>query len=326
MTETTPPAPLVPAEVDLRDFGFMPLDVRTLLSSSLWIKAKKDPRLGHAAMSLWCESWHQVPAASLPDDDEVLAELARCDEKEWRRIKDRVLANFVKCDDGRLYHETVAKKALESWSAKVAQRARTKAATEAREAKKRARDEQRDDDRNGQRDEQRDVARGESRDVHQGTGTVKGQGQGDSVKTNTSTPDGVDRARPPDDHPQLALVDDIRGIPWSPPDCPHGAVLALWAEVLPTLPQHVPSQWKGARADHLRARWRETAEEKRWPDQAAGLAYLRKLFAYVGKSRFLTGRASTAPDKRPFVVELEWLVKPANWAKLIEGKYHQDAS
>lgn len=174
MTDTNLPAPLVPAEVDLRDFGFMPLDVRTLLSSSLWIKAKKDPRLGHAAMSLWCESWHQVPAASLPDDDEVLAELARCDEKEWRRVKDRVLANFVKCEDGRLYHETVAKKALESWSAKVAQRARTKAATEAREAKKRARDEQRDDDRNVQRDEPRDDARSESRDVHQGTGTGTG--------------------------------------------------------------------------------------------------------------------------------------------------------
>ena len=182
MTDPNPPAPLVPAEVDLRDFGFMPLDVRTLLSSSLWIKAKKDPRLGHAAMSLWCEAWHQVPAASLPDDDEVLAELARCDDKEWRRVKARVLANFVKCDDGRLYHETVAKKAIESWKAKVAQRARTKAATEAREAKKRARDEHRDeprhDERNDPRDEHRDDARNESRHVHQGTGTVKGQGQG----------------------------------------------------------------------------------------------------------------------------------------------------
>jgi uncharacterized protein YdaU (DUF1376 family) len=176
LTDPTLPAPLVPTEVDLRDFGFMPLDVRTLLSSSLWIKAKKDPRLGHAAMSLWCESWHQVPAASLPDDDEVLAELARCDEKEWRRVKDRVLANFVKCDDGRLYHETVAKKALESWSAKVAQRARTKAATEAREAKKRARDEQRDDPRHDERDERRDDVRSESRDVHQGTGTGTGTG------------------------------------------------------------------------------------------------------------------------------------------------------
>jgi uncharacterized protein YdaU (DUF1376 family) len=203
LTDPTLPAPLVPADVDLTDFGFMPLEVRKLLSSSLWIKAKKDPRLGHAAMSLWCEAWHQVPCASLPDDDEVLAELARCDEKEWKRVRERVLANFVKCSDGRLYHETVAKKAMESWTAKVAQRERTKAATKAREAKHRARDEQRDvprnderdeqrdvprnderdeqrdvprnDERDEQRDEQRDVARDEDRDVHQGT--VKGQGE-----------------------------------------------------------------------------------------------------------------------------------------------------
>ena len=177
------PDPLVSAEVDLRDFGFMPLDVRTLLTSSLWIKAKKDPRVAHAAMSLWCESWHQVPCASLPDDDEVLADLARCDEKEWKRVRERALAHFVKCSDGRLYHRHVAKKAVESWEAKQAQRARTKAATEAREKKKREaeaaldahrdeqRDEQRDVPRNDERHEQRDV----NRDVHQGT--VKGQGR-----------------------------------------------------------------------------------------------------------------------------------------------------
>lgn len=183
--------PLVPADVDLRDFGFMPLDVRTLLTSSLWIKAKKDPRVAHAAVSLWCECWHQVPAASLPDDDEVLAELARCDAKEWARIKERALLHFVKCSDGRLYHRHVAKKAIEAWDSKQAQRARTAAATAAREARRREqlakRDDRRDDERNVERNEQRDVGRDgnrnearddlrdENRDVHQGTGTGTGK-------------------------------------------------------------------------------------------------------------------------------------------------------
>lgn len=203
----TAPEPLVPAEVDLRDFGFMPLDVRTLLTSSLWIKAKKDPRVAHAAVSLWCECWHQVPAASLPDDDEVLADLARCDPKEWARIRERALLHFVKCSDGRLYHRHVAAKAVEAWASKQAQRARTKAATEAREARRReqqaARHEQRnverDDvrnvERNVERHEQRDDLRDESRDVHQGTGTgtVKGQGQ-QKIKSESSA-----RARPPID-------------------------------------------------------------------------------------------------------------------------------
>lgn len=111
------------------------------------------------------------------------------------------------------------------------------------------------------------------------------------------------------------------------PDCPHREVLALWAEVLPAMPQHIPSQWKGARADHLRARWRETAAEKGWRDKAQGMTYLRKLFAYVGQSAFLTGQVrAREPGKRPFVIELEWLVNPTNWAKVIEGKYHQEAA
>jgi hypothetical protein len=106
-----------------------------------------------------------------------------------------------------------------------------------------------------------------------------------------------------------------------PPDCPHAAVLALWAEVLPHLPQHDAQQWRGSRADHLRARWRETAASKGWTTQQQGLAYLRRLFGYVGQSPFLTGREHQ-PGKRPFFAELAWLVEPLNWAKVIEGKYH----
>lgn len=109
------------------------------------------------------------------------------------------------------------------------------------------------------------------------------------------------------------------------PDCPHLEVLALWAEVLPALPQHDPLHWRGARADHLRARWRETAAAKHWQTQAEGLAYLRKFFGYVGQSRFLTGKSPPlGKDRRPFVIELEWLVSPSNWAKVHEGKYHMD--
>ena len=128
----------------------------------------------------------------------------------------------------------------------------------------------------------------------------------------------------PDDHPQLSLVTPPPTKPCGPPDCPHQAVLTLWAEVLPALPKHNPSMWRGARADHLRARWRETAVDKRWATEADGLAYFRRLFGYVGQSAFLTGRVKPREAGRPpFVIELEWLVNPTNWARVIEGKYHQ---
>jgi hypothetical protein len=154
-----------------------------------------------------------------------------------------------------------------------------------------------------------------------------GEGNGDGSSSssssspsglNTSTSDEVDRARPAASTPHLALVEAPQK---GPPDCPHVAILALWREVLPALPQHEACHWNGARADHLRARWRETAVAKRWATQAQGLEYFRRLFAFVGRSAFLTGKAQSK-DRRPFVIELAWLAKPENWAKVHEGKYH----
>lgn len=137
----------------------------------------------------------------------------------------------------------------------------------------------------------------------------------DTIKDKQAT---LASDRPPADPPPLALVERTK----APPDCPHAQVLALWAEMLPHLPQHDPGQWRGTRADHLRARWRETATAKGWQSQEQGLTYLRKLFGYVGQSPFLIGQ-DHAKDRRPFFAELAWLVQPLNWAKVHEGKYHQ---
>lgn len=144
-----------------------------------------------------------------------------------------------------------------------------------------------------------------------------------------TTPDGVVCPRPAADGPQLALVEPAE--PGSKakaktlPDCPHVAVLALWAEVLPSMPQHNADQWRGSRADHLRARWRETAVAKGWESQDQGLTYFRRLFGHVGRSPFLTGKEFD-PKRRPFFAELAWLVEPLNWAKVHEGKFHQEAA
>lgn len=130
-------------------------------------------------------------------------------------------------------------------------------------------------------------------------------------------------ARPMAEPPLLALVGDA--IP-KPPTCPHLEILALWAEVLPGMPQHDPERWRGPKALHLGIRWKETAVAKRWDDKSQGLAYFRKLFGYVARSEFLVGRAPTMNGKRPFVIELEWLVILSNWDKVHEGKYHEEAT
>lgn len=125
-------APLVPPDVDLRNFPYMPLDVLRLRDSDIVSKVSGEEF--RCAVLLWCASWHQRPAASLPDDDSVLANLAGFGRsvKEWLRHKKGALHGWIKCDDGRLYHPTVAEKATEAWGSKNKQRDRTAAAREAK--------------------------------------------------------------------------------------------------------------------------------------------------------------------------------------------------
>ncbi len=109
------PSPIVPENCNLGDFPFMPLDVRRLLSSETWILGTGDERA--AAMCLWLESWHQIPAGSLPDNDRMLAHLSQC--VKWGKVKEQALRGWIKCSDGRLYHKVVAEKALEAWIEKL---------------------------------------------------------------------------------------------------------------------------------------------------------------------------------------------------------------
>lgn len=124
-------APLVPAQCDLRDFAFMPLDVARLRDSDL--ASNETPEACWAAVLLWCAAWHQVPAGSIPDNDQWLAKVCgylsrgRVDAA-WEDVRLGVLRGWVKCSDGRLYHPVVAEKAREAWTAKLEQRWKTECA------------------------------------------------------------------------------------------------------------------------------------------------------------------------------------------------------
>lgn len=115
------PDPLVPAEVDLRDFEYMPLYVRRLRDSRF--VSIRTPEEVLAGIMLWSASWHQVPAGSLPDDEIELSTLAGYGGHRgvslFRKVKDGALHNFVRCSDGRLYHPVVAEAARASWAGKV---------------------------------------------------------------------------------------------------------------------------------------------------------------------------------------------------------------
>ncbi len=120
--------PLTPADCDLTDFAFMPLDVARLRDSEL--ASSESPEACWAAVQLWAASWHQIPAGSVPNDDKWLAKATGYGRivKEWIRIKEGALRGWIECSDGRLYHAVVSEKALEAWKAKIEQRFRTEVA------------------------------------------------------------------------------------------------------------------------------------------------------------------------------------------------------
>lgn len=119
------PAPLVPPEVDLRDFPRMGLDVARLRGSELVVD--QPPEICWAALMLWCAAWHEVPAGSVPNNDRWLADKAGYVSRgqidvSWGQIRDSVLRGFVECSDGRLYHKVTCEIALDAWSSKLRQR------------------------------------------------------------------------------------------------------------------------------------------------------------------------------------------------------------
>ncbi len=114
--------PPVPPDCDLRGMPFMPLDVVRLVDSDLAALSTGDEF--KAAVILWCKAWAQIPAASLPNDDRILARLAGLSLSEWQIVREAALRGFIECSDGRLYHAVIAEKAAEAWAHRQKQRDR----------------------------------------------------------------------------------------------------------------------------------------------------------------------------------------------------------
>ena len=104
------------------------------------------------------------------------------------------------------------------------------------------------------------------------------------------------------------------------PPCPHDAILTLWAKHFPDKPQ--PKTWTGTRQTNLAARWRQGFAEKVrrgkrqgetfYADRDTGIDWWDRFFGYCAKQRFLR-------DGNFFV--LDWVVKPSNFAKVLDGNY-----
>ena len=134
------------------------------------------------------------------------------------------------------------------------------------------------------------------------------------TETETETKTVTDKyICPPSGEPELG-----NGLP----RCNHQAVIDLYHQHLPTLRR--VEVWNDARKGYLRQRWRDIALElsaEKQVTEEVMFDYWARLFGYVGESKFLMGKVNDKSGQ-VFTADLEWILKPSNFAKIVEGKYH----
>jgi hypothetical protein len=89
--------------------------------------------------------------------------------------------------------------------------------------------------------------------------------------------------------------------------CPHSEIISLYHKILPELP-HI-QVWDETSKRNLKARWRQD-------EKYQSLEFWQAYFGWIRKSDFLMGK------KTDFAADLHWLVRPTNFAKTINGRYH----
>ncbi len=125
-------------------------------------------------------------------------------------------------------------------------------------------------------------------------------------------PDLSDLPDPDKEKEKTVKKEKEKSLSHAPPDCPHQAIIALYHK-------HTPCRrirtWRGQRPGLLRQLWREHPDLEWW----------QGFFEYVAESDWLCGRVPPRDGRAPFMADLEWLIRPNNFQRINEGKYHRHA-
>ena len=92
--------------------------------------------------------------------------------------------------------------------------------------------------------------------------------------------------------------------------CPHQEIIFIYHDTLPELNQI--KVWDDTAKGYLRARWREDPERQM-------LCWWKAFFIFVKGCPFLMGH-----NDRGWQADLRWLVKPTNFAKVMNGNYNRN--
>ena len=121
--------------VNVQCLPYMPLQIDRLRRSKAWLRCKRNPEIAFYMVNLWMRAWHEIPAGSIEDDDDVLADAAMCSPEKWEELKDEILQGWER-RDGRVWHSTVTEIATESETKLRRNKRRTEAARETLEQKR----------------------------------------------------------------------------------------------------------------------------------------------------------------------------------------------
>ena len=346
MTDTLPP-PLVPAEVVLRDFAFMPLDVQRLRDSDL--ASDETPEACWAAVLLWCAAWHQIPAGSIPATDSWQAKQCGYVSQgriapAWKKVRPGALRGWVACSDGRLYHPVVAEKANEAWRQKLAQRWRSECARIKKHNQRHKLDLPMPEFEAwlsaGCPQGQPLFVPGDTASMSPGTDPPRPQSvpretpskrQGpERTETGTGlTGVGEADASPSSAGPTPDLLGDTgegtgKAAPTVP--CPYGAIVDAYHAALPSLPQVLLRDGKTwvKRQKAMRSLWgwvlssRRTDGTRRAESAEQAMVWIRSYFARAAENDFVMGRTARSAEHANWRADFDYLLTESGLRQVIE--------
>lgn len=92
---------------------------------------------------------------------------------------------------------------------------------------------------------------------------------------------------------------------------PFKEIVDVYHELLPELP--TVQKLTKTREGYIR---------QLWLSDLGSIEHWRNFFDYVKSSSFLMGRSEPQNGRRPFRADFEWLIKPSNFVKIAEDRYH----
>lgn len=99
-------------------------------------------------------------------------------------------------------------------------------------------------------------------------------------------------------------------------------VVAEYHSILPDLPRCIALTEK--RRTMLRARCRETISLDGRTQDPSTLEFWQKFFRFVSESPFLTGKTMPSQGRKRFIADIDFLLSPQGFGRIIDGKYHRE--